>query len=148
VHNSRDHADEAAIERVRCLVPERLVEAFQVVELEVATDPDPRFARGVVRMEVDLFVLQRAPKSLHENVVDAASLAVHADLDSATEQYARERLGGELRPLVGVEDLGLRKVPQGLFERLDTEPGVQRVRPDFENGLTNLGTHSLAIARR
>ena len=35
---------------------------------------------------------------------------------------------GELAALIGVEDLRLAKPPQRLFQRIDAEVGVQRVR--------------------
>ena len=43
-------------------------------------------------------------------------------------QHAGEVSAGELAALVSVEDLRLAEPPQRLFQRIDTEVGVQRVR--------------------
>src|SRR5687768_2450054 len=102
--------------------------AALMVEREVAADPGPRFARVRVGVEVDLLVLERTPHALDEHVVEPAALAVHADLDAVLAQYPREGLGGELRPLVGVEDLRRRVARERLLERIDAEARLQRVR--------------------
>ena len=43
-------------------------------------------------------------------------------------ESAGERLGGKLGPLIGVEDFRRAETLQGLFQRLDTEVRIQRVR--------------------
>src|SRR5690606_8656590 len=106
VDNSCHVPREPAMERVWSLVAERLLWPLEVVELEVALDAASRFARRVVGVQVHLLVLQRAPQPLDEDVVDAAALAVHADLHAAPQQGPGEGVGRELRALVGVEDAG------------------------------------------
>jgi len=78
-------------------------------------------------MEVELFVLERAPQPLDEDVVQAAALPVHADAHVGGAQHARERLGGELRPLVGVEAPGLAEARERLTQGLDAEAAVERL---------------------
>ena len=53
-----------------------------VVELDVPSQGGSRFVDRVVGSEVDLFVLDRSPDSLHEDIVAPAALAVHADGNS------------------------------------------------------------------
>src|SRR5215472_5357377 len=53
---------------------------------------------------VDQFVLQAAPQTLDENVVQGAPPSIHADGDAALLQRRQKVGGGELRPLIGVPD--------------------------------------------
>ena len=62
----------AAVERVGRLVAERLMRALQVVEGQVAPNADARLDRAVVRVQIHLLVLERAPQTLDEDVVEAA----------------------------------------------------------------------------
>src|SRR5438477_9788221 len=84
----------AAVESGWRLVSQRLMRALLVVERNVPTDPGARFQRGVVRVQIDLLVLQRAPESLDEHVVDATPFAIHADRDAAVAQRLSERFRG------------------------------------------------------
>lgn len=53
----------------------------RVVEVDVAVERGPCFADGYVGVQVDLFVLDRSPYPLDEDIVAPAALAVHADAD-------------------------------------------------------------------
>src|SRR5208337_4562834 len=117
----------AGVERGGRLVAERLVGALVVVEAEVVADAGARLGHVVVGVQVDLLVLERAPEPLDEDVVQTAALAVHADGDAALAQRRREGFRGELRALVGVEDLRLAEASERLLQRLDAEAGVERV---------------------
>ena len=44
----------------------------------------------IIGVQVDLLILQRPPEPLHEDVVEVAALAVHADLDPPVAQNAGE----------------------------------------------------------
>ena len=63
------------------------------------------------RPQVDVLMLESAPEALDEDVVDRATLAIHADPDAfAGLTYFEELLvliRGELAALVGVDDLRL-----------------------------------------
>src|SRR5260370_12889401 len=79
--------------------------SLAVVEVEIAADRGARLADAVVGPEIDLFVFDRAPEPLDENVVPPRSLAVHADGDGALHQEAGELRTAELAALAGIENL-------------------------------------------
>jgi hypothetical protein len=54
----------------------------------------------------------------------AAPASVHADLDPLILQHLGEFITGELRPLIGIEDVGLAEPGEGLAQRLDADPAV------------------------
>jgi transposase len=59
------------------------------------------------RAQIDPLVLHRPPQALDEDVVVATTAPIHADLDPMIQQHPRERLTGELRPPIGIEDARL-----------------------------------------
>ena len=71
------------------------------------------------RTQIDPFVLDGPPQALDEDVIVATPAPVHADLDPVIPQHLRERVAGELRTLVGIEDLGLAELGERLAERRD-----------------------------
>src|SRR3954471_23996935 len=81
------------------------------------------FGDRSVGMQVYVFVFQASPQPLDEDVVHAPALAVHADPDAFSTP-----VNGELTALIGVEDLRPAEPSQRLFQGIDTEVGVQRVR--------------------
>src|SRR5207248_504577 len=78
--------------------------------------------------QVDPFMLHGPPQALDKDVVVAAPASMHADLDPVIPQHRGERVAGELRALIGIEDAGLAEPGERLAQRLDTEPCRQRVR--------------------
>ena len=72
--------------------------------------------------------ISASPKPLDEDVVHAAALAVHADPDAVGLQHAGEVGAGEPAALIGVEDLRPAEPTQRLFQGIDAEVGMQRVR--------------------
>jgi hypothetical protein len=76
---------------------------------------------------MDLLVLQAAPQPLDKDVVQPAPAAVHADPHSGGFQLVGKCRAGELRTLVGVENLGS-PFAQRVFECVEAERGVHRVR--------------------
>jgi hypothetical protein len=95
-----------------------------------------------VGVQVNLFVLDAAPQPLDEHVIDPAGLAVRADRDAGVLQNLDPFIAGELRALVGIEDLGSAELRQRLLERGDAE--VRRVSV-FES--RNASTLRLATSR-
>ena len=96
VNNSRSFAREAAIERVRRLVAERLVRSFEVVKPDIAADAFTRFkTHGIFDREVgrafwDAILAQgdsEEPIVLFERFMgrppDAAALMRRAGLEAA-----------------------------------------------------------------
>ena len=57
-------------------------------------------------LEIDAFILQRAPQPLDEHIVHPAASTIHAEADLGVLQYGGEGEAGELAALVGVEDVG------------------------------------------
>lgn len=57
-----------------------------------------------------MFVFDRAPEPLDEDIVQRSSTAIHADADASPFRARGEHLGSELHTLVGVEDIGLSQV--------------------------------------
>src|SRR3954454_19195927 len=57
--------------------------------------------------KVDLFVFDRTPNPLDEDVVAPGAFAVPADRNGVVPQQTGERDAGELATLVGIENLGL-----------------------------------------
>jgi hypothetical protein len=56
--------------------------------------------------QVHFLVLRTGPDPLWEDIIEPATLAVHADLDVIPFEVTRELLAGELVASIGVEDLG------------------------------------------
>ena len=75
-------------------------------------------------MEIDLFVFDRSPEPLDEDVVIDPAPTVHADLDVMAFEAADKIRCCKLHPLIHVEDLRLRK-DQGFFQGLYTECRLQ-----------------------
>ena len=76
-----------------------------VVELEIARQLLACFGDALIRMQIDVLVLDATPQPLDEDVIDPTALAVHADLDAVVGQHLGEVGAGELAALVGIEDL-------------------------------------------
>ena len=72
---------------------------------------------------IDVFVLDRAPETLDEDVVKGAPAPVPADANTRGFQRTSEGVRRELRALVGVEDLRLAAL-QGLMQGVETEAAV------------------------
>jgi len=112
------------------LVAQCLMGPVLVVEPEVV--PQPLHAREHIRifLEIDFLVLDGAPQSFDEDVVEGSAFAVHADPDAGAKEHACEFTAGELRALIGIEDLRPADC-QRFLESLKAEVHVQgdRNRP-------------------
>src|SRR3954462_11093633 len=93
-----------------------------IVEGQIPADRGAGLADRVVGSEVDLLVLDRPPEPLDEDVVAPGALAAHAYGDAGLVQHVGEALAGELRALVGVEDLGPAMTGDVFLQRLDAAP--------------------------
>src|SRR5207237_1140165 len=102
--------------------------ALVVVEAEPGANTSLGLGNGRIGVEVHLLVFEASPQSLHEDVVHAAALAVHADRYAVALQRAGEVVTGELAALVSIENLGSTIPGERLLERLDTSLSTQRVR--------------------
>ena len=81
------------------LLLERRAETLPVVELDPGPDACPGLPDRLVRIQVDLFLLQAPPQPFHEHIVHEPAPAVHADSDAGILQDAREVLTGALASL-------------------------------------------------
>ena len=72
-------------------------------------------------------MLDVAPEPLNEDVVERAPPAIHTDDDAFALQHAGEGVAGELRALIGIEDLGRAMVAYGPLQTIDTECGFHVV---------------------
>jgi len=101
--------------------------SFCVVKCKVVSQPQCQVSHAAVSLQIDVLMLETAPESLHEDIVQRPASAIDADADAFTLEHIGEDLTGKLHPLVAVEDLWSARVLQGIFETVDTEGGVQCV---------------------
>ncbi len=112
------------------MITERLMRAFMIVEVEVFFDPFVELNTVFKDMQVNAFILERAPKTFYKYIIDCTTNTIHAYCNwrLTFEQQAGVFVAGELTSLVGVDDLGL-PMHQDSF---------------FNNGPAPLGTHRVA----
>ena len=95
-----------------------------VVTVDPATNSLSGLASCFECVEINAFVFERPPEPLDHHVVHPASLAVHRDLDAGIPEGAGEGVIGKLAALIGIENLGLPIMLQGLFQGRNTEIGI------------------------
>ena len=78
---------------------------FVVIVLYEGVNTLAQFLHTLCRIQIDILLLDGAPKSLYPDIVFASSLPVHADLDVETAQQVEPGLGGKLAALVRVQNL-------------------------------------------
>jgi hypothetical protein len=98
-----------------------------VVSAKVTCQRCAGFCPIRVGPHVHLLVLDAPPQPLDEHVVDPSTLAVHADSNAGVLEHFDPFLAGELRSLVGVEDLRYAELRDRLLERFDAKVHRQRV---------------------
>ena len=81
--------------RHRCAVAQRLVKTGLVVESDPFADAGFGLAAVAVALEIDVFVLERPPQPLDEDIVHPAPAPIHRDLDASLSEHASEGLAGE-----------------------------------------------------
>ena len=72
-----------------------------VVEVEVSTQRRARPIDAIVSAQEYFLVFN----TLHKNVIDSATLAIHADLEVFALESAGEILARKLAPVIHIEDL-------------------------------------------
>src|SRR4030067_636002 len=110
------------------LVVKTRMRTLLVVERDPFSDADLGFASGLERMQIDGLVFQRPPQPLDHDVVHPPPLAVHRDPDAGFLEHLGELQGGELAPLVRVEDPGRPEPGQRLPKGRHAKIRLQRVR--------------------
>src|SRR5665213_3181433 len=86
-------------------IAQRLVQALVVVKVQPTANAAARLLHRGVGLDVYVLVLQAAPQLLDKDVVQVTAFAVHTNADTPGRQHAGERLAGELRALIGVENI-------------------------------------------
>jgi hypothetical protein len=94
--------------------------------VEVALQRREQIQAAVEVAGVDQLVLERAPQTFDEDVVERAAAAIHADRDAALLERRQEIGRGKLRALIGVPDLGLAEAERRV-ERGQAEAGLHRI---------------------
>src|ERR1700674_4437590 len=97
-----------------------------IVEVEVVLQRREQFEASGEVAGINQLVLERAPQSFDENIVQRAAAAIHADQDSALLERSQKVGGGDLRALIGVPDLGLAEAKGGV-QRRQAKTGLQRI---------------------
>src|SRR5437763_11596390 len=98
----------AEVSLVRCSPAERLMRPPQIIPVEELGKAALLFDAVGRWTQVDPFVLHGPPQALDKDVVVAAPASIHADLAPVISQDSGGFVAGELRPLISIEDVGLR----------------------------------------
>lgn len=116
----------------RSLIVQRLVDPVVVVKREVFLQPSLEVSDILVAVQIDVFILHATPKTLHEDIVQTSTLAVHRDFYTMTLELRSERSTCELRALVCACDLWLR-LAKGLSEHVHAEVRIEGIRESVTN---------------
>ena len=129
------------VDLIRCLSDKSLMGSVLVEKTEVGRKSRSEVRNAVVGVQIDMLVLHRAPEALDKDVVHLSSFAIHADLNAVCLQDAGEVPAGELRALVGVEDLRPAVFRNCLFQRLGANVCGHGVRQPPRQNLTRGPVH-------
>src|SRR5712672_4430894 len=99
-----------------------------VVKVEISTNRASRLTDGFVGSQIDLLVFDAFPKPLDEHVVSPSSFAIHTDGNAVAGEDAVKGHTGELRALVGVEDVRPAVTRESILQCLDAEGRLHRDR--------------------
>src|ERR1700730_3859351 len=113
---------------IRGAVVKARMRSSPVVKVEISTNRASRLTDGFVGSQIDLLVFDAFPKPLDEHVVSPSSFAIHADGDAVVGEDTGKGRTGELRALVGVEDVRPAVTRESIFQRLDAEGRLHRDR--------------------
>ena len=108
-------------------IAQALMEPLVIVKCKVVFKTGEQRRHRCVSIRIDVLVLDRAPETLDEDVVQSAATAIHADANASTLQDRREGKSSKLDTLVGIEYLWLTPCQRLLQSHL-TEQAVQRIR--------------------
>ena len=98
--------------------------SLRVVKLEVFRQALCQLEHAAIAFQVDVLVLETAPKPFDEDIVEAAPAPVHADRDALRFQHAGEGVAGVLATLIGVEYVGCAESFQRFLQAVDTETAI------------------------
>jgi len=103
------------------------MEPLGIVEVEVPGKGLSGLSHGLIALHVDLFVLDRSPEPLDEDIIKGPAPAVHADGNAESLKQPRKLKARKLATLIRVEDIGTSKA-KGSLKRPYAELPVQRRR--------------------
>jgi len=131
-HGVRHCNDQGRHYRRSCPTPSTVDQDLRSVERVKTGQKWPRAransgSRASVVLEVDVLVFDATPETLDEDVVQRPTAPVHADGDPFAQEHLGEGGAGELRTLVGLEDVGPAIAAQGVFQAVDAELRLQGV---------------------
>src|ERR1035438_2149798 len=99
-----------------------------IVKIKVPGQSGLEFTSVLGGPQVNILIFHAAPESFDKYVVDPAALPIHTDANPGGVEHIGPRFAGELRALIGVDDLG-RAVPGDCFvQRINAEVRRHRVR--------------------
>ncbi len=86
------------------------------------------FRNRRICLQINLFIFQTPPQTFAKNVIEAASLAVHADANVMIRQRRDKNFASKLDALICVENFRLAVAIHRLLQRIDAERFVHGVR--------------------
>ena len=104
----------------------RSVFSSVVIPLKELCETSPALGNRRIPFDVDIIMFDSSPEALDEDVVQGASLAVHADRDAVGFKDACEFRAGELASLVRIEYFRIAILLQGFLQGFYAEAGVER----------------------
>lgn len=104
------------------------VGTLMVVEGDPSASPGLRLRACLPGVQIDALILQGPPEPLDEDVIETVPFAVHRDAGADPFQPVDSGERRELRPLIGVHDLGRAEAGDRFVQCPDAEVCLQRVR--------------------
>lgn len=87
-----------------------LMQSLKIVKVKIALKALASFSRAVVVMQVNFFILDRAPQAFSKNVVHGPTPAIHADLNFDIQKFLDILRAGKVAALVAIPDFRAAKV--------------------------------------
>ena len=100
---------------------------FAVVFHKVLAQAQEQLAHDGVAVQINILMLDAAPKSFHKDVVIRAAPPVHTDRDLLSLEHPGKGLAGELDPLVAVEHFWFTLNTQCVFKAIHTEQSLHAI---------------------
>ena len=107
----RAEGQRGEVSLIGCHAVKARMRASLIVEPQIAADRSARITDAFIGPQIYLFVFDGAPQTLDEHIVPPSAFAIHADRDALLSEHASEGQAGELRALIGIDDLGLTVMP-------------------------------------
>ena len=99
---------------------------FVIIKLEIAFQAYVCVMRRLVVIKIDFFIFERPPESFDEDIIEATTTPVHADVNMAICQHSSKIIAGKLRALIGVENRWL-SMTERFLQHLKAEMDIQCV---------------------